>query len=985
MSGKEKGLIAKFIIITVLIAAFFVGIIFAFYNNLYAEKRASIIKDGKLASMQAADVLENYLTINIDSVSMTAYALNELITEKKGESDIQEYLINQSTAVKTAVDENSTGFYGYIYGRFFSGTNWEPPADFDATVRPWYTKPLEYPGEITVLEPYHDVQSGNEMLALGCTLCDGVSVVSLDVSLDRIQAITENATMLENADTEMILNENGIVIAHSSISEVGKDYAHNKDTLGAAVFAEFARMANDCFEISFGGRSYIVYATEIRSGWHSISVMDATSAFGRLNVLLSLTIAAAIVMTVIIAFIMIHSGMRQLVSSKLNSRLSSMADIYISLHEIDFFTDTFSVIRSTKEEVTKMVGSKRSQCQDMIKKIMESRSDPSTRDKILDFVDFAKLNHRLKDCNTITCEFLSIDQKWRRARFIVSERVPSGKIARAMYVIEDIDSEKRERDTTLEAVNLMNEQISSVANIYFSMHDIDLPSDSFIEIKTKVKRVSDLIGGRTEKAQETMYAVMDQMTDPGSRKAIREFVDFSTLNERLKNTNTITEEFLSHKGVWSRARFVVSKRAPDGSIQHVLWLVEGIDAEKRRRDRIINLSQQAIAANEAKSSFLSKMSHNIRTSIHSILGMNELILRECDDKNIRTYSENIRTSGSLLLGLVNDILDISNFEAGRTQLVKNEYDISCMISDLVNMVQSDADSRGLALTLDIGTDIPKVLRGDDIHLKQIIMNLLTNAINVTSKGSVTFSMHYEGITADHNGIVLDISIKDTSSGMKREDVDMLLSGEGGLNSIGLNIAESLLKIMGSKLKIESVPGLGSVYFFRIKQEVVSREPLGDYEKSYKAALEKRRTYRDKFRAPDASVLVADDIPMNLMLLTKLLEGAAIHADTALSGDEAIKLAESKQYDLIILDQIMPEKNGVDTLREIREDEEGKNASTPVVCLTANAIFGAREQYLREGFDDYLTKPLDPEKLGETLLKFLPAEKIINLPEEEKKG
>ena len=977
-TSKEKLLILKYVIVTLLIAALFAAVIFGFHNRLHAEITDSMVKGGKLSATEVSDLLDNYLDMNIDCVSLTAYALDKMITEKQPDSNIQAFLTEQSTAFLNIVQENVTGLYGYINGKFFSGTGWVPEPGFDATIRPWYTKPMSQPGELTILDPYVDVQTGDVMLAVGKTLCDGSSVVSVDVSLDRIQAITEKATMFENSDTVMILNETGIVVANSDPKQIGRDYGTEKDTFGAAVFGPACTNDSDHFELFFENRRYIIYEADIRNGWHCISVMDVTDKFWNLELLFILTSSAVLVGLIILAVISTNSGRRQIRAEQLNSQLAAISDIYVTLHEINFLKNRFSVIRSSIDEVSDYVSKTRGDCQDMINKIMERRTDPSSRKAILEFVDFSTLNHRLLDRSTITTEFLSSEGKWRRARFIVSERTPGGKVARAMYLVEDIDAEKRERDITNEAVSVMNEQIASVANIYFSMHDIDLPNDTFSEIKTKVQKVSDLIGGRKDHAQETIYYVMDNMTAETSRETIHEFVNLSTLNERLKDTNTVTEEFLSHKGVWSRARFVVSKRAPDGSIEHVLWLVEGIDAEKRRREKLISLSERAVAASEAKSSFLTKVSHNIRMPVHAILGMNELILRENKDKNIRLYAENIRNSGSTLLGLANDLLDISDLETGKTRIAPCDYDVSCMINDLANMVQPEADSRGLTLTLDIGSDIPRMLHGDVVHLKQVIMNLFSNAVNNTQKGSITFSVNYEDIPDAENQIILSVSVKDTGPGMEPDEVGKLLSPDSSLDdteNMGISIAAALLKMMGSSLCADSMPGLGSMLYFRIKQDVVNREPLGNYEAAYRLAVEKRSTYKEKFKAPDASALVVDDIPINLMFMNKLLGSTGMRTDTALSGEQAVKLAKENKYDIIILDQIMPEKSGVETLQEIRGDEDSKNVRTPAVCLTANAGYGVRKQYMREGFDDYLAKPLDPEKLEEMLLKYLPEEKI----------
>ena len=977
-TGKEKALIIKYIIITLLVTSFFVSVILVFYSKLYEEKRTSIIKDGKMSAMQASDLLEKHLGTNIDSIKLTAYALDEMISQNKPDNEIQDYLISQSTAIKTAVDENSTGYYGYINGRFFSGTGWVPPEGYDATKRPWYIKPLSSPGELTVLDPYMDLQSGNTMLALGKTLCDGVSVVSVDISLEGIQAITEKAVMLENADTVMILNRDGLVIAHSDKGEIGKNYSNADETISSYIYTEMRRSGDNYMEVIFNNKHFIVYIADIYNSWRCVSIMDATNVFGQLNLLLVFTAAATFLVVVIILLIMFSSIRRRIISEQLNARLTSLSDIYMALHEINFLTDTFSTIHTSNSDVAAMIGKLSKNPQEIIRNIMTKFSDPSTRHTILDFVDFTKINHRLRNSGTITTEYMNQDRKWRRARFLVSERVSSGKIARAMFLVEDIDTEKRERDQTLEAVRLMNEQISSVANIYFAMHDIDLKNNTLNEIKTRVQHVTDLIGGRTENAQEIMYAVMDQMAHESAKAQIHEFIDLSTLNERLKNTNTITEEFLSCKEIWSRARFIVSKRANDGTIEHVLWLVEGIDKEKRRRDNLANMSERAVAANEAKTTFLSNVSHNIRKPIHAMLGMNELVLRECGDGKIKTYSENIRNSGTTLLGLIGDVFDISEIEAGRTKMVASDYDLTCTISDIVNMVQTDADSRGIGFTLDIDKNTPKLLHGDETHLRQVLMNLTNNAVNSTTKGIVTLGVHYHDIPDDKESIMLDISIRDSGAGMSPnviEEPGNDTESTDETQSLAVNIADKMLNLLESSLKIESKKGLGSILSFSIKQGVISREPIGDYEGSYKNALKKRSAYRRKFRAPEASVLIADDIPVNLILLSKLLENSEIHADTAMSGAEALKLAKEKKYDVMILDQMMPEKNGVEMLRDIRCDKASPNVLTPAICLTANSVSGAREKYIDVGFDDYLSKPLDPERLDEVLIKYLPEDKV----------
>ena len=391
-------------------------------------------------------------------------------------------------------------------------------------------------------------------------------------------------------------------------------------------------------------------------------------------------------------------------------------------------------------------------------------------------------------------------------------------------------------------------------------------------------------------------------------------------------------------------------------------------------------------ASRAKSDFLSNMSHEIRTPINAILGMNEGILRESEDAHILEYAENVRSAGSMLLGLVNDVLDVSKIEAGKIDIVSVEYDLSSVLNDLVNMVQVQADGKGLALVLDFDKETPKLLRGDDVRIRQIITNLLTNAVKYTEKGTVTFSVGFDRVEEDHHRVNLRVAVKDTGIGIRPEDMDKLFVKFERLDEIrnrhvegtglGMTITKNLLDIMGASLKVESTYGVGSVFSFVLAQEVVTWEPLGDYGLDFQDTQHKRKKYRERFTAPEASVLVTDDNPMNIIVFKNLLEPTRVQLDTAHGGEESLRLAAEKKYDVIFLDHMMPGKDGIETLHELRARKDGLNAETPVICLTANAIPGAREEYLAEGFDDYLAKPIDSGKLEEMLLAYLPREKVV---------
>ncbi len=417
--------------------------------------------------------------------------------------------------------------------------------------------------------------------------------------------------------------------------------------------------------------------------------------------------------------------------------------------------------------------------------------------------------------------------------------------------------------------------------------------------------------------------------------------------------------------------------------QMVTDMTNHINAVKHEKELEAEL-KVAEARSDAKSNFLSNMSHEIRTPINAVLGMNEMILRETKEQNIAAYAENVKNAGNTLLGLVNDILDFSKIEAGKMDIIPVDYELSSVLNDLVTMIQNRADAKGLELIVKVDPGIPNRLHGDEIRLKQVVTNILTNAVKYTEKGSVTISAGYEQISSDKIG--LRFSVADTGIGIKQEDMDKLFSAferieeernrtiEG--TGLGMNITQRLLSMMNSRLEVESVYGSGSTFSFTVEQGIADPEPIGDYEESYRRTLAERKRYKEKFTAPDADVLVVDDTAMNLTVFRSLLKKTKVRIDTASGGDECIEMASEKKYDVIFLDHRMPHKDGIETLKELLQMKDGPNIGTPAVCLTANAVSGAREMYIAAGFTDYLTKPIDPDHLESALLKYLPPEKIL---------
>ena len=419
-------------------------------------------------------------------------------------------------------------------------------------------------------------------------------------------------------------------------------------------------------------------------------------------------------------------------------------------------------------------------------------------------------------------------------------------------------------------------------------------------------------------------------------------------------------------------------------------MMEELISSKQKQEyeaKVLKLEKSAADdANKAKSRFLADMSHEIRTPINAVLGMNEMILRETDSESIKEYAGNIRSSGRALLSLINSILDFSKIEDGKMEIVPVDYSVVDMIHYLQNSIAERAAAKSLQFIVDVDPSIPRTLHGDDMRVSQVIMNLLTNAVKYTKTGEVRLIVKNSGIS--DGDLLLYVEVKDTGIGIKEEDMPKLFESFERLDKeknrniegtgLGMSIVTRLLTMMGSRLSAESKYGEGSTFSFVIKQGIVDETPIDDtYVKLSDGNQAKSETaYHESFTAPEGRILIVDDTKMNLNVAKNLLKKTLLCIETALSGDEALTLCASKKYDVILMDQRMPGLDGTQTLHLIKEQFEGYNIDTPVICLTADAISGARDRYLAEGFSDYLTKPIEGSELEKMLLKYLPAEKII---------
>ena len=392
-------------------------------------------------------------------------------------------------------------------------------------------------------------------------------------------------------------------------------------------------------------------------------------------------------------------------------------------------------------------------------------------------------------------------------------------------------------------------------------------------------------------------------------------------------------------------------------------------------------NEEAIAADAAKGEFLANMSHEIRTPLTTIMGMDEVILRKYESGPVYEYARDIQSAGNSLLHIINDILDFSKIESGQLELALRNYDLGRVLRDVDNMVKIRAEQKGLQFTSQIDSSLPDELFGDRIRVQQIMVNILNNAVKYTKKGSVKFTL--TGVRGDDPSlIVLHVTVTDTGIGIHAEDIPKLFKSFSRIDAkethniegtgLGLAITGRLIELMGGSVEVTSTYGMGSTFHVVIPQKIVGEKTLREYEIE---AGHKKKEVRKILKAPNARVLIVDDNDMNRIVLRSLMKENEVKVDDAESGEECLKKCSENQYDVILMDYMMPRMDGKETLHNLKAMTDAPGAKAKVIVCTANALVGVRAELLSAGFDDFLSKPVNGKELEEMLAKYIPPEKI----------
>ena len=408
-------------------------------------------------------------------------------------------------------------------------------------------------------------------------------------------------------------------------------------------------------------------------------------------------------------------------------------------------------------------------------------------------------------------------------------------------------------------------------------------------------------------------------------------------------------------------------------------------------ERLADAERRANAANKAKSDFLSSMSHEIRTPMNTVLGMNELIRMTLGDPELPIgekigrvvgYADGIQHSGEMLLYVINDILDISKIESGKFEIRPAPYHIKKLIDDLIPLFTINAEGKNLSFTADVDEDLPGYIEGDEVRIRQIITNIVNNAVKYTREGSVHLSISGR---AAGDEVIYDVAVRDTGIGIKQENLVHLFESFERVDSaethyiegtgLGLAIVKNLLDLMGGSVEVQSEYGKGSIFTVHIPQPVLSDEKIRDYMPEVGPRFLKKRRYYIEGR----KILVVDDNMTNLVVAKRFLEQMRAEADTVSSGKEALEHIRKYHYDIIFLDHMMPEMSGVKVMKEIRNnpDKYSVNDGTPYIVMTANAVVGAKETYINEhGFDGYIAKPFRFSELVDLMSTYIEGDEVV---------
>ncbi|MCH5260517.1 MAG: response regulator, partial [Lachnospiraceae bacterium] len=1032
--------------IYVIIIVMLVGIVALNIVLMYNITLDQTEEIGRMRIQNIAAGFEESLARAESTFDRVSSDFEELLLEGTTEEEIRLFLSEQRSMEYELSDGRCLNVFCAVDGVVMI-SDMDTPEDYVLQERSWYRALMtKKKGEVYISPAYDDAFTDNMCFTMARMLDDGSSVIGIDYSVSEIQSYVAQMSSDGYGDA-MIIDENETIVGYTNPNMIGKNLSTELPQYRDAFLqASAADADNFVLHNGIGTQSYTIFCSRTENGWYMMCSVSNWELYRKsyLHFLRNSLISVLFIIAITVLYFMGQKSRRndgnheiQIPKRKIELTEKEQRRYQIGITMILSVTAIIVIIYTVNTTINANISNMEEELREYSDKVgewvLEQKSILDMLDSVID-ADPELLNNydeTMKYLEDIAKYFpdmgivyianpdfahghsIVANNGWTPAEDYIVEERPwyIGAMTSREFNISEPFFDVRTGEYCITFSKVIESDIGEfygVLGINFYMNTLrDILDESHGEsgYAFLVKENGTMIGHinpeyRVEYVQS--HDISANVHDLPYDKLYSQsgLVTIKDYDGKYKVCLTMDEEVSGDRIIMVRDWWEIY----GGAIQYtILFIVllggcilvvnrvisNMIHWQRNANEELKKAAESAIQGEQAKSRFLSNMSHEIRTPINAILGMNEMILREYKDPQLLTYSGNIRNSGKMLLTLVNDILDMTKIESGKMELIPTEYKTADLLLNLWNVIYLRAKDKNLTLSFTLDETIPGTLYGDDVRIKQIVTNLLTNAVKYTHKGGVKLHAAYEMQGEDM--ITLIISVNDTGIGIREEDMGKLFENFQRLDEnknrniegtgLGMSITMMLLKMMDGDIDVESVYQEGSTFTVRIPQKVIDNEPAGDFE-----SIRNRHPLTDakhygSFEAPEANILVVDDNPLNLVVFTSFLKVTKMSIVTAESGKKCLELVKDRPFHIIFMDHMMPEMDGVETFHEIQKLKGSPNEKTPVIALTANAVAGAKEYFLEEGFTDFLSKPLDSGKLEQMIVTYLP-EELIHEKEDE---